>query len=61
MRSAEWVARVKSKKTGNRKRPDGTWSKGKYVTYSISIPSEQAQRLRLTPDARLRISAIRLK
>ena len=61
MRSAEWVARVKAKKTGNRKRPDGTWSKGKYMTYSISIPSEQARQLKLTPNAKLRISAVRLK
>jgi hypothetical protein len=61
MRKVEWVARVKAKKTGNRQRPNGTWSRGRYTIYSISIPSEQARRLRLTPSAILKVTASRVK
>jgi hypothetical protein len=61
MRTAEWVARVKSKKTGNRRRRNGTWSRGRYITYSVSIPSEQARQLRITPGTILKLVASRGK
>lgn len=56
-KSVEWVGTVKTKKTGNTMRRNGKWTRGKYLTFSIAIPSEQARELGLVTGTRLLVKA----
>lgn len=56
-KSISWTARVKSKKSGNRPQDDGKWGKGEYLVYSVSIPSDVAKELGLTPKTLLALRA----
>jgi hypothetical protein len=59
-KSTSWTARVKSKKSGNRPQKNGKWGKAVYTVFSISIPSDVAQKLDLKPGDKtiLTINAI---
>lgn len=56
-KQVEWSSAVKTKMSGNRKRRNGTWAKGKYLIYSIAVPSEVAKELDLKPKSILRLRA----
>lgn len=56
-KNAQWTGGVKTRKSGNRKQKDGSWSKGEYRIYSVSIPSEVVKDLKLTPNSRLSLKA----
>jgi hypothetical protein len=56
-KSITWTTRVKSKKSGNRPQADGKWGKGEYIIYSVSIPSDLAKELGLTPKTTLDLRA----
>lgn len=56
-KAVQWTARVKSKKSGNRKQSNGTWSKGQYMVFSVSIPSEVVKQLDLKPGSSLKLRA----
>jgi hypothetical protein len=51
------VGKVKTKKTGNTEKRNGGWSKGRYITFSIAIPSDKARALGLATGSMLKVKA----